>query len=182
MLFNSLSFAVFLPIVFLIYWMIPQKYRWVCLLAASYYFYMSWNPKYIVLIILTTFVSWLAAVVIGRNENPIVKRIALWCTIVICLGVLFFFKYFNFFSESAAILLSKLSIPIHPLTLKVLLPVGISFYTFQTLSYVIDVYRGKIPAEKHIGLYATFISFFFSAAGCGTHRENIQSAAADKIG
>ncbi len=160
MLFNSFEFAIFLPIVWILYWALPHKCRWVLLLAASYYFYMSWNVKYVVLILFTTLVSYVAAILLEKAPSDAVKRriLALSCTL--CLIVLFFFKYFNFATESFCALLGLFSIRLHPFTLSLLLPVGISFYTFQTLSYVIDVYRGKIRAEHHLGYYATFVSFF----------------------
>lgn len=160
MLFNSFAFAIFLPIVFILYWCLPQKCRWMLLLVASYYFYMSWNVKYVVLILFTTVVSYLGALLIEKEQSESKKKVYLSATAVICLGVLFVFKYFNFFSESLTHLLNSFSIQLNPLTLKLLLPVGISFYTFQTLSYVIDVYKGEVEAEKHFGYYATFISFF----------------------
>lgn len=160
MLFNSFSFAIFLPIVFIVYWLIPQRLRWGLLLIASYYFYMSWNPKYIVLILGTTFVSYITGILIEREKMIYKKKLYLICSIILCMGVLFLFKYFNFFVISVSDILSSISIKWHPVTLKLLLPVGISFYTFQTMSYVIDVYRGDIKAEKHFGYYATFISFF----------------------
>ncbi len=160
MLFNSLAYGIFLPVVFIIYWLIPDRYRWILLLVSSYYFYMSWNPKYVLLILTTTLVSYCAARLVETYESKRTKKLVLTGALVICLGLLFVFKYFNFFSESAVYLLSKLAIPVHPVTLKLLLPVGISFYTFQTLSYVIDVYRGDIKAVKNIGVYAAFISFF----------------------
>lgn len=151
---------LFLPIVFLIYWVIPHKYRWGLLLIASYYFYMSWNAKYVVLILGTTIISYVAARIIEGTDRKKLKKIVLICTAVICLGVLFFFKYFNFMGESIYRVLNLFAINLHPVTISVLLPVGISFYTFQTLSYVVDVYRGRVRAEKHFGIYATFISFF----------------------
>ena len=161
MLFNSWQFGLFLPVVFGIYWAVPNKYRWVLLFAASYYFYMSWNIKYVVLILFTTIISYISALMIEKYpDRPKLKRIILFLTLVSCLGVLFVFKYFNFFSESIVNLAGIFSIQLHPVTLKLLLPVGISFYTFQTLSYVIDVYRGNVKAERHFGIYATFISFF----------------------
>ena len=160
MLFNSLKFAVFLPIVFGIYWALPHRLRWLLLLISSYYFYMSWNPKYVFLILLTTVISYFAALGLERLRGKTARRLILAGTSVICLGTLFLFKYFNFFMGSLGRVCGLLSIPLHPVTLKLLLPVGISFYTFQTLSYVIDVYRGDIPAEHHLGKYATFISFF----------------------
>lgn len=161
MLFNSWQFGIFLPVIFAIYWAVPQKFRWALLFTASYYFYMSWNVKYVVLILFTTIISYFAAIFIERfQNNTSAKKIILTFTLISCLGVLFVFKYFNFFSKSFVNLMRAFSIQLHPMTLKLLLPVGISFYTFQTLSYVIDVYRGSVKPEKHFGIYATFISFF----------------------
>lgn len=157
MLFNSLSYAVFLPIVFALYWLLQHKYRWILLLVASYYFYMSWNPKYVVLIFGTTVISYLSAILLEKSEH---KKMILICATTVCLGVLFIFKYYNFMIESIVGVLRNFSLNINVNTLNLILPVGISFYTFQTLSYVIDVYRGNIKAEKHFGYYATFISFF----------------------
>ncbi|MBQ3432522.1 MAG: MBOAT family protein [Clostridia bacterium] len=158
MLFNSFAFAIFLPIVFILYWICPKKYQWIILLSASCYFYMSWNVKYILLIFTTTIVTYLCALLIEKHRNK--KKVLLTVSLLVCLGLLFFFKYFNFAVESIHSVLSLFSLPIHPFTLKVMLPVGISFYTFQTLSYVIDVYKGDIVAEKHFGIYATFVTFF----------------------
>lgn len=160
MLFNSLSYAIFFPIVFVIYWAIPQKFKWVLLLVSSYYFYMSWKPSYVVLILATTFVSWLGAMLIERFAGKRTRKLILAGVLFVCLGILFVFKYFNFFMDSLDSLLSVFAINFHPITLKLMLPVGISFYTFQTLSYVIDVYRGDAQPEKNFGIYATFISFF----------------------
>ena len=160
MLFNSFAFAIFLPIVFILYWALPHKFRWIVILISSCYFYMSWNPKYIVLILFTTFVSYLCGIGLEKTDKPKVKKWIMTATLVVSLGLLFFFKYFNFFSENITVLCQKLALPIHPVTLSIMLPVGISFYTFQTIGYVIDVYRGDIAAERHFGKYAAFISFF----------------------
>lgn len=149
-----------MPVVFILYWLLPHKYRWALLLISSYYFYMSWNPNYIVLILSATFVSYLAGILLEKTKLPGPRKAILVSAVGICLSLLFFFKYFNFFSDSVVQLLGLFSIRLHPVTLKVLLPVGISFYTFQTLSYVIDVYRGKVKPEHHFGIYATFVSFF----------------------
>ena len=130
------------------------------ILVASCYFYMSWNITYIFLILFTTVISYGAARLLENEESKQKKKWILAGSRILCLSVLFFFKYFNFVSASVADFLSLFAIRMNPLTLKVLLPVGISFYTFQTLSYVIDVYRGDIPAERHFGYYAAFISFF----------------------
>lgn len=160
MLFNSLEFAAFLPIVFFLYWWLPHKYRWTLMLAASYYFYMSWNAKYVVLILFTTGISYGAGLLLEKQTSKKNKQVIVAVTAILCLGMLFFFKYFEFISESVSEVLEIFAIQMSPMTLKLLLPVGISFYTFQTVSYVIDVYRGEIPAEKHFGYYAVFISFF----------------------
>lgn len=160
MLFNSVAFLIFFPIVTFVYWVLPHRFRWFALLIASYYFYMSWNPSLVFLIAGTTLISYLGGLIIERSARPWVRKTALAVTVTTCLLVLFFFKYFNFLSESVVALLRKFGLPASDFSLNVLLPVGISFYTFQTLSYAIDVYRGKISAEKHIGYYALFVSFF----------------------
>lgn len=160
MLFNSFAFAIFLPIVFIFYWVLPHKARWILMLAASYYFYMSWNAKYVFLILFTTIISYVAAILLEKTEKLRNKKWILVGTAVTCLGVLFFFKYFNFVSESVTAVFRLFAIQMNPLLLNLLLPVGISFYTFQTLSYVIDVYKGDVKAEHHFGYYAAFISFF----------------------
>lgn len=158
MLFNSLAFAVFLPCVFFLYWALPEKYRGALLLIASYYFYMSWNVKYVVLILFTTIVSYVCA--LCMEKYPARKKPFLWGALVSCLGILFLFKYFNFFMDTLARAAQVVALPVHKVTLALMLPVGISFYTFQTLSYVIDVYRGDVRAERNFFTYAAFISFF----------------------
>lgn len=160
MLFNSNAFYVFFPIVFAVYWIFPQRLRWIVLFISSYYFYMSWEVKYVTLILLTTVVSYGAALLMERTEDKRKKKLCMVAALVISFGVLFFYKYFNFLSNSVTAVLQKIAIPVQPFTLDLLLPVGISFYTFQTLSYVIDVYRGDVKACHHFGKYATFISFF----------------------
>jgi len=160
MLFNSLSYAIFLPIIFALYWLLPQKFKWILLFVSSYYFYMSWNPKYVILILGTTAISYFAALLLEKCNTVKQKKGILLGTVVVCIGVLFFFKYLNFALDSLSSVLRLFSIQLHPLVSNLLLPVGISFYTFQTMSYVIDVYRGDVKAERHFGYYATFISFF----------------------
>lgn len=155
MLFNSLSYAVFLPIVFILYWAIPAKFRWILLLVSSYYFYMSWNPKYVVLILFTTVISFLSGILLEKATKPVLKNLIVLIAICACLSTLFMFKYFNF----ALSLLTRIY-PIGIRPLNYLLPVGISFYTFQSISYTIDVYRGTCKAEKNLGIYAIFVSFF----------------------
>jgi D-alanyl-lipoteichoic acid acyltransferase DltB (MBOAT superfamily) len=121
---------------------------------------MSWNPKYVVLILFTTFVSYLCAIVVEKAKNANKKKIVLVIGIVASLAVLFIFKYLNFTLQAFIDFAKIFSISVHPFTLNLLLPVGVSFYTFQTLSYVIDVYRQKVPAEKNFAIYALYVSFF----------------------
>ena len=158
--FNSWQFLVFLPIVLLLYWIIPHRFRWIFLLAASYFFYMCWNAWLIFLIVGTTLVSYLAGILMERTEKKSLKKFYLVTAIIVCLGVLVFFKYFNFLCKTAIDFLNLFTLKINDYALDIILPIGISFYTFQTLSYVIDVYKGKFPAEKHLGYYALFVSFF----------------------
>ena len=160
MLFNSLEYAVFLPTVFLLYWILPHKYRWIVLLVASYYFYMCWNVEYVFLILFTTVVSYVAAIFMEKANGKKERKTLLLFTAAASLWILFIFKYLNFVLESIRGMSGLLGINVSLWTVQILLPVGISFYTFQTLSYVIDVYRGKIKAERHFGYYASFISFF----------------------
>lgn len=121
---------------------------------------MSWNVRYVALILLTTAVSYGCARLMEKAQSQSVRKACLTGCLFVCLGCLFIFKYFNWFFESLDTVFSWAGLSLHPVTLTLLLPVGISFYTFQTLSYVIDVYKGKIPAEHHFGMYAAFISFF----------------------
>lgn len=160
MIFNSFHFLLFFPIVAFIYYVIPQKRRWALLLVASYYFYMSWNPAYIVLIITSTLIDYFAALKMDGIAEKKKRRIYLVLSLFTNLGLLFVFKYFNFFSLSANLILDQVNIFYHFPKLKFLLPVGISFYTFQTLSYTIDVYNDKIKPEKHLGIFAVYVSFF----------------------
>ncbi len=160
MVFNSFTFLLFFPIVFLMYKLIPLKYRWVMLLVVSYYFYMRWQPDLIYLILFTTAVSYGCAIMIDRTESQKKKKAYMIVAVVASLSVLFFFKYFNFLAENVELVFDFIGIPVDDLTLNLILPVGISFYTFQTLSYVIDVYRGSMPAERHFGYYALYVSFF----------------------
>lgn len=163
MLFNSLDFLVFFPIVVLLYILIPVKYRYIWLLIASYYFYMGWNAKYAILIGFSTVVTWLCGLLIGKckeHSHPKWERVLLVACLLINLGILFVFKYWNFAFESLEAIAAMVGITVKAPELSLLLPVGISFYTFQALSYTIDVYRGTIPAEKNLLKYALFVSFF----------------------
>ena len=161
MLFNSWQFAIFFPVVFFLYYFIPHRYRYLLLLFASYYFYMSWDPELVTLIAATTVVTYACGRVAGKKAWDIKwRRLALILGVVLPLGELFFFKYFHFFSDQMRILLKSWSIPMKETTLQIILPVGISFYTFQALSYVIDVYQERIEPQSNLGYYALYISFF----------------------
>ncbi len=160
MTFNSWEFLLFYPIVALLYFLIPKKMKWPMLLVASYFFYACYQAELIFLIVGTTLVSFFASHVIERTEKRWLKRLSLTVTLVVCFGVLFFYKYFNFLSGSVSGIIELLGGTPSRLELDLILPVGISFYTFQTLSYVIDVYRGDVKTEKNFFFYALFVSFF----------------------
>ncbi|MBN2215309.1 MAG: MBOAT family protein [Bacteroidales bacterium] len=160
MLFNSLEFIFFFPIVVALYFALNPKYRWIMLLLASYYFYMCWNYKYVVLILFTTTVNYFAGMGIGTTSSKFRKNLYLVLGVSSSLLVLFFFKYFNFFGDSVNYLFSRFNIFYRIPAYDVLLPVGISFFTFQTLSYTIDIYFGKEKVEYHFGIFALFVSFF----------------------
>ena len=160
MTFNSWEFLLFYPIVALLYFFLPKKLKWPMLLVASYYFYMCYQANLVFLILGTTFISWVASNIIEKTENKRIRKICLAVTLIACLGVLFFYKYFNFLAGSVVGLIELFGGTPSPIVLNLILPVGVSFYTFQTLSYVIDVYRGDIKTERNFFFYALFVSFF----------------------
>ena len=165
MLFNSYGFIVFLPIVVLVYFLLPKRISYLWLLAASYYFYMGWNAKYALLLLASTIITYVCGVLIqwlnDRHPDKIsTKKWVVAGSFILNLAILFFFKYFNFTIESINAVLSHTSLPAVNTSLDVLLPVGISFYTFQALSYVIDVYRGEVPAQHNFWHMLLYISFF----------------------
>ncbi|HJZ38796.1 MAG TPA: MBOAT family O-acyltransferase [Bacteroidales bacterium] len=160
MLFNSLDFIVFFPMVVALYFMLPHRFRWVLLIIASYYFYMCWNYKYVVLIFITTIINYLCGIGIGRSRRKSFKILFLTTGLLVSFGILFFYKYFNFFGESVNVLFDQFNIFYKVPAYDVLLPVGISFFTFQTLSYTIDVYKGNQHIEYHLGIFALYVSFF----------------------
>lgn len=160
MLFNTIDFVIFLPLVIIFYFLLPQKYRWVLLLGASYYFYMSWKVEYIFLILISTLIDYLSGILMEKQPNKRSKLPFLILSLCSNLGLLFFFKYFNFAAENINLLFDTIEVQHHIPLMNFLLPVGISFYTFQTLSYSIDVYFGRQKAEKHLGYFALYVSFF----------------------
>ncbi len=160
MLFNSLEFIFFFCFVFVVHWLLPTKYRWILLLIASYFFYMSWEPAYILLILVSTSVDYFVCNHWTSSANERLRKLGLWTNVGLNLCLLFIFKYFDFFQSTLEIILTQFGISYTPRQLGFLLPVGISFYTFQTLSYAIDVYRRTIPVERHFGKFALFVAFF----------------------
>ena len=160
MLFNSVAYFIFLPIAVMLFYIFPHKYRWAVLLALSYYFYVSWNLKLIWLILFTTITSYLSALFIEKTENQKMRKLYLLFGVSASLLCLFFFKYYNFLADTVIQISSHIGSNIYLPFLNVILPVGISFYTFQTLSYVIDIYNRRYQCEKHFGIYALYVSFF----------------------
>lgn len=167
MLFNSLQFLLFLPFVTIVYFALPYKYRWLWLLLSSYYFYMCWSPKYAILIFTSTVITYLSGIAIDKiNKSTSIikkKKYKNWCvafSFSINLLILIYFKYFNFFIENINLISNKYNLSEGFSFVEILLPVGISFYTFQALSYTMDVYRGDTKTEYHFGRYALFVSFF----------------------
>lgn len=157
--FNSIGYFLFLAVNVLVYYLLPGKLRNIQLLVASYFFYMCWSPKYALLMLLSTAVTYACGLLVDRQALG--KR-RLWLTLsfAVNLLILFFFKYFNFLSGLIASGLSLLGLSFSAPVLDVLLPVGISFYTFQALGYTVDVYRKDVPAEGSFIDYALFVSFF----------------------
>ena len=163
MLFNSLDFLVFFPLVTLVYFLIPHKIRHLWLLGASYYFYMCWNPKYALLMLTSTIITYASGLLISRAEqkkNDRMKRIWVAISFISNLSILFLFKYFDFALQNINRVLSVLGIQLIQPSFSLLLPVGISFYTFQALSYTMDVYRHDVVPERNFLKYALFVSFF----------------------
>ena len=160
MLFNSFAFLIFFPAVVLLYFLLPHKFRWLFLLLASYYFYMNWKPVYAILIFASTIVTWSCGLILEQSSSRARKRLFLTISLLINFGILFTFKYFNFLNESVFSVLEYFNLRWTVPNLDLLLPVGISFYTFQAVGYTIDVYRGDLKAERNFGIYALFVSFF----------------------
>ena len=159
MLFNSLHFLFFLPIVVGLYYLLPQKFRWVLIFLASCYFYMVFVPEYILILFLIIAVDYLAALTIERVGGRL-KLFYLVASLTANIGLLAFFKYFNFFNENLVSVFSLFGKEFHSSNLNIILPIGLSFHTFQSMSYTIEVYRGKQKAEKHLGYFANYVLFF----------------------
>jgi D-alanyl-lipoteichoic acid acyltransferase DltB (MBOAT superfamily) len=159
MLFNSLPFYIFFPIVTLVYFLLPHRFRWMWLLGASAYFYMAFIPSYILILAVTILVDYFSAIAIERSEGKR-RRLFLILSIVANLGMLAFFKYFNFFNANAAAIAQWLDWNYSVPFLTFALPIGLSFHTFQSMAYTIEVYRGNQTAERHLGILALYVLFY----------------------
>jgi D-alanyl-lipoteichoic acid acyltransferase DltB (MBOAT superfamily) len=160
MVFNSLSFFVFLALCLLVYRVLPHRAQNVFLVLASYFFYGAWDWRFLGLIWFSTVFDWAMGLSIARSGDPRRRRLLLGASIAASLCLLGFFKYVNFFSESFAGLVSLFGVTITPFELAIVLPAGISFYTFKTMSYVIDVYRGRLAPEQSLLAFALYVAFF----------------------
>lgn len=163
MIFNSIDFIIFLPIVFLLYWFVTQKNLWgqnVLILVASYLFYGWWDWKFLFLIAFSTLLDFSIGIALGKEQKIRMRKILLATSVIVNLGLLGFFKYYNFFIENFIEAFTFFGYKLEASSLNIILPVGISFYTFQTLSYTIDVYRKKIQPSKDLVSFASFVSFF----------------------
>lgn len=159
MLFNSWYFLLFFPIVTALYFLFSHPYRWFILLSASCIFYMVYIPKYILILALLILIDYSAALMM-EQASPSGKKLCLTLSILSTCSVLLFFKYFNFFNSSLGDLAALLKLSYVPSSLEILLPIGLSFHTFQSLSYVIEVYQGNQKAERNLGIYALYVMFY----------------------
>ena len=163
MFFNSIDFAIFLPIVFLLYWFVVHKnlkYQNLLIVVASYVFYGWWDWRFLSLILFSTIVDYSVGLGLSKQEDKKKRQVLLWISILVNLGFLGFFKYYNFFLDNFVTAFSFFGNHINPQGLNIILPVGISFYTFQTLSYTIDVYKKKLEPTKDFIAFSAFVSFF----------------------
>ena len=163
MLFNSLEFMFFLPIVYLLYWCFTNKklgLQNILLLVSSYIFYACWDWRFLFLLMFSTFLDYFSGIQIDKEQNQIKRKLWLFLCVGINLGFLGFFKYYNFFIENFVALIESLGFQAHISSLQIILPVGISFYTFHGLSYVIDIYYRRISSERNFIEYSLFVSYF----------------------
>ena len=160
MLFNSFEFLIFFPIVTLVYFLLPAKVKWVWLLIMSYFFYMNWHAEYALLMAACTLVTFIASRLIVGTEDKKKRKMVLTGGIVFNIGMLAYFKYTGFLLDVIERVCGVAGLPVQMPKVSILLPVGISFYIFQALSYMIDVYKGRVKPEKNLFKYALFVSFF----------------------
>ncbi|MFN8309952.1 MAG: MBOAT family O-acyltransferase [Chitinophagales bacterium] len=159
MLFNSLEFLLFFPIVTILYFLLPHRWRWLHLLIASCVFYMFFIPVYILILIFTIIIDYIAGIMIEDAQGAR-RKLYLMMSLVANIGVLAVFKYYNFFIGNVNELLHSLNIATNVPLLNIILPIGLSFHTFQAMSYTIEVYRGHQPAERHFGIYSLYVMFY----------------------
>lgn len=160
MLFNSLQFLIFFPVVTALYFLLPHRQRWLMLLIASCVFYMAFIPAYVLILFVLILIDYFAAICIEQSQNKGDKRRFLIVSILSTCFVLFIFKYYNFFNTNFAGLARFLHWNYSVKILHVILPIGLSFHTFQSLSYVIEVYKGRQKAERHLGIYSLYVMFY----------------------
>jgi len=160
MVFYSYTFLLFFLAVAILYFTISHKYRWIILLASSYYFYMCWKAEYVIILAVATLWDYLLAIAIAKASTGGKRKLFLVISLFLNLGTLFLFKYLNLFTGSLQALFSRFNIMVNIPALKLLLPVGISYYTFKKISYIVDVYRDRHNLEKHLGRFALYVSFF----------------------
>lgn len=160
-MFTSVGFLLTLFFLLIIYYLIPKAYRWILLLLSSYYFYLDWQPIYAILLFLTTLITYSSALLIKKYDNRLIlKKTVFVIGAVLPLGSLFFFKYYHFITYNIKAFLEAIGLYLHLPEMKLLLPLGISFYTFSAIGYLFDIYRNKYAPEKNFGIFCLFISFF----------------------
>ena len=160
MLFNSSEFLLFFPIVTLLYFILPHKLRWLHLLVSSCVFYCAFIPVYISILFLTIVIDYLAGIYIDKNQGR-TRKVFLIVSLITNIGILCVFKYNNFFIDNVTAILQALSINRTPIShWNILLPLGLSFHTFQAMSYTIEVYKGKQKPQRHFGIYALYVMFY----------------------
>ncbi len=160
MLFNSFEFLIFFPVVTLVYFLLPAKVKWVWLLVMSYFFYMNWHAEYALLMAACTLVTHACSLLIDRTKDKKRRKLAMWGGIIFNIGLLAYFKYTGFLLDIVQRASDMLGLGVQTPKVSILLPVGISFYVFQALSYMIDVYKGRVKVEPNLFKYALFVSFF----------------------
>src|SRR3989338_4872369 len=160
MLFNSLHYLMFFPLISLCYFRLPQKFRWILLLFGSYYFYMSWKMDYVFIILLSTVVNYVVGLGLQNMHGAQSRKSVLVFGVLFNVSMLVVFKYLDFFSGVLGSVLGNFMLRIDTISLKLLAPIGISFYTFKNISYIVDVYSKKIGAVRHVGIFALYVSFF----------------------
>ncbi|RYE22466.1 MAG: MBOAT family protein [Sphingobacteriales bacterium] len=158
MIFNSISFIIFFILTTIVYFLLPHRFRWLFLLAISCYFYMAFKPIYILILAFTIIVDYFAGILM--EDKPKQARLYLWLSIIANVGVLAIFKYYNFINENLTMLLGRFAVKNEIPYLHIILPLGLSFHTFQAMSYTIEVYRGNQKAERHFGIYSLYVMYY----------------------